>query len=173
MIDTTEWNTLNWLNFLLRFSICCCHLQGEYIWGWWNHYIDMAVGSAWKGNVPIACPPLHHPLPDTVLLPDELNFHSSWRSCLQRLPKRLDSSFLSRHNPERRSKAPIVCRQSVKIRTADISRCECRNWSGQQSFVSKQGLKELRTQDNPIGVRHRLKEMGKASLSVGACEHRD
>jgi hypothetical protein len=74
---------------------------------------------------------------------DELNYHCPWRSRLQRLPKRLDSSFPSWHNPEIRSKAPIVCRQCVKIRTADISRCECRNWNGQQSFVSKQGLKEL------------------------------
>jgi len=122
----------------------------------------MEAAGAWKGNVPIGYPPLHHRLPNTVLLPDELNFHSSWRSRLQRLPKRLDSSFLCRHNPESRSKAPIVCRQSVKIRTADISCCECRNWSGQQSFVSKQRLKEPRTQDNPIGVRQRLKEMGKA-----------
>jgi hypothetical protein len=102
----------------------------------------MEAGGAWKGDVPIGYPPLHHPLPDTKLLPNKLNFHSPWRSRFQRLPKRLDSSFLSRHNSERRSKAPIVCRQSVKIRTADISRCECRNWNRQQSFVSKQGLKE-------------------------------
>jgi len=36
----------------------------------------MEAGGAWKSDVPIGYPPLHHPLPDTKLLPDELNFHS-------------------------------------------------------------------------------------------------
>ena len=34
----------------------------------------MEAGGAWKEDVPIGYPPLHHPLPDTKLLPDELTF---------------------------------------------------------------------------------------------------
>jgi len=36
--------------------------------------IVMEAGGAWKDDVPIDYPPLHHPLPDTKLLPDELTF---------------------------------------------------------------------------------------------------
>jgi hypothetical protein len=128
----------------------------------------MKTGDAWKGDVPIGYPLLHHPLSDTKLLPDELNFHSPWRSRLQSLPKRLGISFLSRHNPESRYKAPIVCRQSVKIRTADISCCECRNWNGQQSFVSKWGLKELENTRQYDRCTAKTQRNGEGKL-IGGC----
>jgi len=71
-------------------------------------------------------------------------------------------------DPRRRSSAAKAWR--LELQTAAVS---AEIGTDNRALFLSEYWRNWRTQDNPIGVRQRLKEVGKASWSVGACEHAD